>query len=175
MVGGMPLAFMQEDCLVCLSTFKNHTWLYIISIPPTTESYGKAMFSVCLSVHRGEGVPQSLVPGSFPGREYLLVLSLVLSKVLAQVLLGGEVPQPGQGVPPHHSQDQDRNNLSKTEHTTDRIHCRWYASGDDAGGLSCVGKEARLHRYWALNLHVLIWLDVGEALHVCFCTHTPLF
>ena len=58
-------------------------------------------------VNKGcEGGPQSLVSGPF-WRRYPLILSLVLSKVLSQVLPVGEgegVPQLGQGVP--HGQDR---------------------------------------------------------------------
>ena len=39
--------------------------MFLTILPPTYEARGKVLFSLCLSVHLGEGVPQS-GPGQVP-------------------------------------------------------------------------------------------------------------
>ena len=63
--------------------------LSYVYLPPAYEVRGKVMFSVCLSI--AGGYPVASGTRFFPGREegVPLVLSLVLTKVMFQVLPGG--------------------------------------------------------------------------------------
>ena len=105
-----------------LIVFKYHFFVLLFLLPPGTEGYEKVRFQfVChfMEVGGWGGTPYSCqwsypkcCPTScFWGREYPLVLSLVLFKVLSKVLPGGTptttggTSRPEQGYPLNPSQD----------------------------------------------------------------------
>ena len=92
-----------------MTNYYHYNWEYYVQwLPPASEKWGKVIFSVCVSVHTGRGVPHPLMGGAPPsgpdgGTPILPHGGVPHPSSWGYPIPGldGGVPWPGKGVPSH--------------------------------------------------------------------------